>query len=410
MFSSRLLRSWRTLRVLALLLVAVVVGWAIFTPPPSRLPARAASFSGWLSTPGASSGTSSEKGAGGAPARATTPAACAPLDVTCFLESFASSAAQSIMNAFTPVIDGFLQNPVNIVNQTPPVDSYQNTTIVTLNTVFVGVVSAALACLLVIGGYTILIGSHLRMPQASASELLARLVLVVGTVHFNLLFLGFFIDLENTLCQAVINATDTQVLTNTIANLLTFNPTTGLLLVILAILLGIMAVLLLVQMIARLATVDLLLALAPLGLGCLLLPQTVRWGRLWLTAFSAAVWVQFIQVVALALGSVFLSAVNAPGTVFHGNVLATAFLAIGTMGLVLRIPNMLHHWALSPMWQGGQRQGNSGGADALDAEDDGGGGGGGWYADGGNGAGWAGNTVEGTIVSEESGSTLLFLA
>lgn len=318
------------------------------------------------------------------------------------------------MHAFTPVIDDFLKNPVNIVNQTPPVDSYQNATVVALNTLFAGVIDAALACLLVIGGYTIVIGSHLSIPQSSLRELLPRAVLFVGAVHFNLQFLGLFLDLENTLNLAIIHATDTQVLTNAIASLLTLNPTAGLLLVILAIVLGIMAVLLLVQMIVRLALVDLLLALAPLGLGCLILPQTVRWGRLWLTTFSAAVWVQLIQLVALALGSIFLSAMSAPGTIFHGNVLATAFLAIGTLGLVLKIPSMLHHWALSPMWQGGQSHADNresgwdtGGGDAA-------GGSGSSDASGAaSGGSWGGNVVEGTIVTESGtagGSTMLFLA
>jgi uncharacterized membrane protein YgcG len=340
------------------------------------------------------------------------PGVCHPFDTACFLDGFASSAAQSIMNALTPVIDDFLKNPVNIVNQTPPADSYQNPTVIALNTLFAGVIDAALACLLVIGGYSILVGSHLSMPQSSLRELLPRVILVVAAVHFNPHFLGLLIDLENTLNRAVIHATDTQILTNTIASLLSLNPTAGLLLIILAIVLSIMTVLLLVQMIVCIALVDLLLALAPLGLGCLMLQQTVRWGRLWLTAVSAAVWVQFIQLVALASGSIFLSAMSAPGTIFHGNLLATAFLVIGTLGLVLKIPGMLHHWALSPMWQSGQSHADSheggwdtGGGDAL---------GGGSDASGVASSGvWGGNVVEGTIVTESgtaSGSTVLFLA
>ncbi len=409
MFPARFLRLWRAIRWLSLLLAALVIGWASLAHAPGSIPLSATGAGG----PPFSLRAGGEKGAGGPLLVTTLPAGCGPLDFACYIDTLASSAAQSVMSALTPVIDDFLKNPVNIVNQTPPIDSYQNATVIALNRIFVGAVDAALACLLVIGGYTIIVGSHLRMPQASLSELLPRVVMVVGAVHFNLLFLGFFIDLENTLCLAVIHATDTEVLTNTIAKMLTFNPDVGLLLVILAITLGILGLLLFVQMIARLALVDLLLVLGPLGLGCLMLPQTVRWGRLWLTSFSAAVWVQFIQVTALALGSVFLSAITAPGTVFHGNPLATAFLAIGTLGLVLKIPGMLHHWALSPLWQGRHTQESSGGGEA-----DGISGGESGYAAGGSGGEWGGNIVEGTIVTEESAgaagaageSTILLLA
>lgn len=411
MLFSRLLARWRVIRFcLSALAVAAFLGWALSHPTTQVSPG-----SGRLPTHVIAQGENGGAGAGGSRLGATTPDLCNPFDPGCFLDGVASSVAQSVLNAFTPVIDDFLRSPVNIISQTPPVDSYQNPTVDAFNTLFAGVIDAALACLLVIGGYTILVGSHLSMPQSSLGELLPRVVLVVMAVHFNLVFLGSLIDMENTINLAIINTSNSQILTNTIASLLVLNPTAGLLLVILAIVLGIMTVLLVVQMIARLALVDLLLALAPLGLGCLILPQTVRWGRLWLTSFSAAVWVQLIQLVALALGSVFLTAISAPDTLFHGNVLATALLAVGTLGLVLKIPGMLHQWALSPLWQGGQRQVDSresGGDGTGDGTTSGGGSGGGDVG-GGSDGGWGGNVVEGTIVTESeatSGSTVLLLA
>ncbi len=409
MLFSRLFAHWRTIRFcLSALAVAAFLGWTLshptaqVSPDSGRLPAHVATQSG-----------SGGAGAGGSRLGATMPDLCNPFDPGCFLDGAASSMAQSVLNAFTPVIDNFLRSSVNIISQTPPVDSYQNPTVDAFNALFTGVIDAALACLLVIGGYTILVGSHLSMPQSSLGELLPRVVLVVMAVHFNLVFLGSIIDMENTVNLAIIHTSNSHILTNTIASLLSLNPTVGLLLVMLAIVLGIMTVLLVVQMIARLALVDLLLALAPLGLGCLILPQTVRWGRLWLTSFSAAVWVQMIQLVALALGSVFLTAISAPETIFHGNVLATALLAVGTLGLVLKIPGMLHQWALSPLWQGGQSH-----SDSRESEWDGAGGsttsgdGGGDVGSGIDG-GWGGNVVEGTIVTESeaaSGSTVLLLA
>jgi hypothetical protein len=74
---------------------------------------------------------------------------------------------------------------------------------------------------------------------------------------------------------------------------------------------------------------------------------------------------------------------------------------------------MLHHWALSPLWQGRHTQESSGGGEA-----DGISGGESGYAAGGSGGEWGGNIVEGTIVTEESAgaagaageSTILLLA
>ena len=62
----------------------------------------------------------------------------------------------------------------------------------------------------------------------------------------------------------------------------------------------------LVQMILRLALIDLLLALAPIALGLWILPHTAGWGRHWLRLFMTTVFQQAVQLIALALGFGFL--------------------------------------------------------------------------------------------------------
>ena len=94
--------------------------------------------------------------------------------------------------------------------------------------------------------------------------------------------------------------------------------------------------------------------------------------------------------------------------------LATAFLAIGILGLVLKIPGILQNWALHPMmdgFNGGSNSGQSGqdaGGGSGGGDVGGGMGGGGDLAGAGN-AGSAGGSqmVNGTIVTEESGTLLL---
>ena len=63
----------------------------------------------------------------------------------------------------------------------------------------------------------------------------------------------------------------------------------------------------LVQMVLRLALIDILIALAPIALGLWILPHTAGWGRHWLRLFMTTVFQQAIQLIALALGFGFLN-------------------------------------------------------------------------------------------------------
>src|SRR5262249_16917563 len=63
----------------------------------------------------------------------------------------------------------------------------------------------------------------------------------------------------------------------------------------------VMALLLLIQMLVRLALVDALLIVGPAALVCWVLPQTHSWARLWFTTFFGTVFAQFLVVVVLRL-------------------------------------------------------------------------------------------------------------
>jgi uncharacterized membrane protein YgcG len=241
-------------------------------------------------------------------------------------------------------------------------------------------------------------------------EILPRAVLVIAAVHFNIFFLSLFVDFENTLSLAVIHIAGLNMLTNLIAGLFTFQNVT-LLTFLLIVVLGVMAIMLLIQQVTRIALVAVSLALAPLGLGCFFLPQTTRWGRLWLVTLSTSMMVQLIQVVALGLGGVFITAIAATSFVRIDKSLAIAFLAIGTLGLVLKIPGMLQTWALHPMMDSSGSGGGSGtqgdttySTPSMSMGSGGGGGGGSTTV---SPAGAGGNVAEGTMLTDESGALLL---
>src|SRR5205823_990150 len=196
-----------------------------------------------------------------------------PLDATCWLQNAAQWMAQQLMSALQPVIWAIMHNPLNILTQTPPVDTYQNPTVITWWNAFLAVVDLALASLIVIGGYNVIVGRGLGLPHSALPEFLPRLLLAFGAAHFSLFFLGLFIDLENALSGVALDLASHSMLTNVIAGIFQGNLLgEGFLVVVLAIVLGIMSLLLGAQMVVRLALLWVLLVLSGPGLACFALP------------------------------------------------------------------------------------------------------------------------------------------
>src|SRR6266566_875240 len=306
------------------------------------------------------SASSSRSGAGagaiGTGSRASTDTATSadtclnPLDVTCWLQNAAQWLAQQIMNALQPVINALLSSPLNILTQTPPADTYANPTVISWWQAFLAVVDLAVACLVVIGGYNVMVGRYLGLGHSALAEFLPRLILAVGAAHFSLFFLGLFIDLENALCQVALNLAGTQMLTNIILAIFQGNLLgEGLLVWILEFILGVMALLLGAQMAVRLALIWILLVLAGPALACLALSQTMGYGRMWLSLTASAVLVQFFQVVTLALGGVLLTSLGATNLLHLDSTLATLVICIALFYLVLRLPGIVHRFALRPL-------------------------------------------------------------
>src|SRR5258708_1803313 len=273
-----------------------------------------------------------------------------PFDVSCLMQNAAQWMAEQIMNALQPVIGAILKSPLNILTQTPPADTYQDATVITWSNGFLAVVDLALASLIVIGGYNVVVGQHLGLNHSELAEFLPRLILAVGAAHFSLFFLGLFIDLENALCQVALNLAGTQMLTNIILAIFQGNLLgEGLLVWILEFVLGVMALLLGAQMAVRLGLIWILLVLAGPALACLALSQTMGYGRMWLSLVASSVLVQFFQVVTLALGGVLLTSLGATNLLHLDSTLATLVISIALFYLVLRLPGIVHRFALRPL-------------------------------------------------------------
>jgi hypothetical protein len=186
----------------------------------------------------------------------------------------------------------------NVISQTPPGLSYDSDVVKRLSSTTVLVANSALAAVTVWGGINLMLHPVIRAPYHGALELVPRVLLSAILINTSLDWGHFVIDLNNGLAQklgsssipawdAALKPAGGPALRNLMA---------------MAIYL-VMGLLLLGQMLMRLALVDALLVIAPLALLCWVLPQTYSWARLWFSTFFATVFAQSIQVLVLQLGT-----------------------------------------------------------------------------------------------------------
>jgi hypothetical protein len=242
---------------------------------------------------------------------------------------------RSIADGLHSLVKGVMGSSLNFITRTPPAGSYNSPTVHTLWGVVRGIADAALVLVALFAGFNVMVREHLGSPYHEAMEVIPRLILGALLVNTSLSWGQLAIDTNNALCQALGQTslpawqhadTVTQALVNVIATLIYL--VTSLLLVI--------------QMLMRLALVDVLLVTAPLGLLCWILPQTNSWARLWSTTFFSVVFVQFVQVVALKLGGSLMTDLT-PMTADAG--LLSVFLGIAVLVLTLKIPSLMRHHA-----------------------------------------------------------------
>jgi hypothetical protein len=242
---------------------------------------------------------------------------------------------RSIADGLHSLVEGVMGSNLNFITRTPPAGSYNSPTVHTLWGVVRGIADAALVLVALFAGFNVIVREHLGSPYHEAMEVVPRLILGALLVNTSLSWGQLAIDLNNALCQALGETslpawqhadTVTQALVNVIATLIYL--VTSLLLVI--------------QMLMRLALLDVLLITAPLGLLCWVLPQTNSWARLWSTTFFSVVFVQFVQVVALKLGGSLMTDLT-PMTADAG--LLSVFLGIAVLVLTLKIPSLMRHRA-----------------------------------------------------------------
>jgi len=287
-------------------------------------------------------------------------------DPLCWVQNTITSIAQNIAGG----ILSFLQNIAGSINSnagaddfvtqtplcfsnalgcdpSPPLDQTLLTFIAWGQTV----AAAALAFIIVIGGFNLMLGRQMGTSVHDLSEFIPRVVLTFLAAMVSPMIMQAFIALNNALCQGVMALFTFTALTNILVNLLSTGFGDGWIIFLFLVVVGIMLLLLIGQMLARLAFAAFLVSMGPLGLLCFALPQTLFWGRLWLRQFSLTIFTQFLQVAMLCLGGALLSDIvklASPlfANVDHAQVMLEAMLATALLWLTLRLPGMVREWAM----------------------------------------------------------------
>ena len=224
---------------------------------------------------------------------------------------------------------------LNILVQTPPGDTYQNGVVLAFWRSLVAAADAALALIVCWAGYNSIVAHGTGGRYHEARQVIPRVALAALGINLSLLVAQTLIDLNNALC-GVVSDPFAKILSLLALN--GANGASGVAFFVLFLTFGIVGLLLVVQMVVRLAMLDVLIVTAPLGLVCWALPQTHAWAQLWTRALVSTVFVQFLQVLALTLGGG-LIAFFPSAALFAA--LMDLIVGLATLYLTLKIPSFL---------------------------------------------------------------------
>ena len=222
------------------------------------------------------------------------------------------------------------------------------------------VTTAALTVILGWMGLSFIVQEHLGRHQSGWREMVPRLVLGLVAAASSLWWCALVIDVAHAVSQfiaATLDVTPGDLLRAPLFALLAAVETgevgVAIFIALLYLVFGciLLYLYLLVQMILRLALIDILLVLATIALGLWILPHTANWGRHWLRMFMTTVFQQAVQLVAVALGFAFLGQFATIAEFEPAQDLVwKLLLAIAFMYLATRVPSMLGQHGTFDAW------------------------------------------------------------
>jgi len=253
----------------------------------------------------------------------------------------AQDIATAIVNAFKQGISQFIMNFVNeltqqlmastsqkVVLSTGAGVTYTQPVVIRFWTLSVTTVDLGLAIIVLWIAYNTILANYepLRM--------MSRLVLAALGAHASLQFAGLVIEFNNALCKDALTTAKTPTTLDLVALLgLPVPGGRGIVdFLFQDLFIKVLADMVTFQMVVRIAILDLILALLPFFSLLLVLPETQGIAQLGFSAFVAVVFLQFLQVLAISLGSVLVTSLASTLSI------ASTFAGIAMLFFVLRIP------------------------------------------------------------------------
>ncbi len=251
------------------------------------------------------------------------------------LDGVVSALGRELLGAMRSFIDwalGFGDSSLNFVTRTPAAGSYESPTVRALWDFSRAIANAGLALVVMWGGFNVMVRQHIGSPYHGAMELLPRVILAALAVNLTLEFAGVLIEVNNAFAAAIGQVGLPGYEQANVAQ-------EGIALVVVSIAYAVMALLLVFQMLMRLALLDVLIVLSPLMVLLWVLPQTQGWTRWWAHLFPITVFQQVVQLVVLRLGAALMVELVPGGA---ADALLTLLLGIAIAALTLRVPSLLH--------------------------------------------------------------------
>ena len=246
----------------------------------------------------------------------------------------------------------------DILTGTPPDLTYAHELVRQAWMVVWAITTGALVVILGWMGLSLIVSEHLGRQQTGWREMVPRLVLGLVAAASSLWWCALVLDVADAVSGFIavsLNVTPGDLLRAPLDTFLKAVQAGSVgmaqLLALLYLVYGFFVLYVIVQMVLRLALIDILLALAPIALGLWILPHTAGWGRQWLRLFMTTVFQQAVQLIALALGIGFLNEFAAVAA-FEPvqDLIWKLLMSLAFVYMATRVPSMMGNAGTFDSW------------------------------------------------------------
>ena len=242
----------------------------------------------------------------------------------------------------------FFYTPLNVTIG----DVRTQTVTTTLWRIMLDAVDVCIILILILNGVRIIVvGTVFR--YADAVEALPGVLLALIAAHVSMIFIAFFLGLNNALVSGVYNWASSSVpafpstftVTPTSLDFTDFMQNLTSLTDILGLIIKILGLMLLAQIIIRIFLINLYIILAPVGIACWALPGRVGQPltRAWASGFISLALVQFVQITALIIIQAIIAGfVTYLSSQVHSldTTTFTQVLNVAVLWFIFRIPSL----------------------------------------------------------------------